>query len=206
MAKSINPTKSSGTFGRGHFNQSRAATSLFEPVYLNMFTVLIDLPSGIGEGYAPGQEGTNLLLEGITKIGGLQSHTYPTGTATQNYKWAQRRFVGAKPEKTTMDVTIDFEVNLDDNNSPYVLKTLRKWCDLAYDPLTGRTGVKKDYTADWVLITMYSRDGKPFWQWKLYYVFPISQLTIPELEYTTDSLYKITGFTLACDSFDESII
>jgi hypothetical protein len=202
----INPTKSSGTFNLSHFRYSRAATSLFEPVYQNLFTVLISLPTGLGAEFGQGQESTNLLLENITKIGGLQSHTFPTTLAEQKFKWAQRRFAGARPEKTSMDLTFDFEVNLNDGNSPYVLKTLRKWADLVYDPLTGRTGVKKDYVADWALITLYNRAGSPIWQWKLMYPWPMTQITPPELDYNQDALYKITGFGLACDVWDEYIV
>ena len=105
-----------------------------------------------------------------------------------------------------MDVALDFEVNLDRTPSAYVLKTLRKWCDLAYDPLTGRTGLKVDYVAPWALITAYDRAAKPFWQWKLYYVFPITQIQEFAPDYNATDAYRITGFGLACDFWDETII
>jgi hypothetical protein len=193
---------SQGNFGLSHFRNSRASQSLFEPAYNNIFTLQIALPVGVGST----DENTNLLLENVIKVTGLQSHTYPTTLITQNYKYAQRRFIGAKPEKTTMDIGLDFEVNLDSNNSAYVLKTLRKWCDLAYDPLTGRTGLKADYTSPWALITVYNRVMVPYHQWKLYYVFPMSQITPFEPEYLSDGFYRITGFQLACDDWDETII
>jgi len=147
-----------------------------------------------------------LVLEGLTKVGGLQSHTYPTTPVVQTYKWAQRRYAGAKPEKTTMDITLDFEVNLDQTPSAYTLKTLRKWCDLVYDPLTGRTGLKVDYTADWMLITAYDRASQPYRQWKCYKVFPITQISEQAFDYNATEIYKITGFTLACDYWDETIL
>jgi hypothetical protein len=196
-------SKSQGSFGLSHFRSSRASTELYEPVYLNLFTVQIELPSGVGA--TP--ESTNLLLENVQKIGGLVSHSFPTSLVSQYYKWAVRRYAGGKPEKTSMDVTLDFEVNVDRTPSAYALKTLRKWCDLVYDPLTGRTGLKADYVAPWALITMYDRAARPFWQWKLYNIFPMSALPAPDLDYQTgDTVYKITGFTLACDSWDETIV
>jgi hypothetical protein len=193
---------SQGTFGLSHFRNSRAAQELFEPVYLNLFTVQIELPSGVGS--IP--ENTNLLLENVQKIGGLISHKFPTTLISQYYKWAVRRFAGAKPENTFMDLTLDFEVNIDKTQSAYVLKTLRKWCDLVYDPLTGRTGIKADYTAPWMLITMYDRAARPFWQWKCYNVFPMTVLPAPELDYQNDANYKIAGFGLAVDMWDETIV
>jgi len=193
---------SQGSFGLSHFRNSRASQELFEPVYLNLFTIQIQLPEGVGS--IP--ENTNLLLENVQKISGLISHKFPTALISQYYKWAVRRFVGAKPDNTFMDLTIDFEVNIDKTQSAYVLKTLRKWADLAYDPLTGRTGIKADYVAPWMLITMYDRAARPFWQWKCYNVFPMTVLPAPELDYQATDVYKITGFGIGVDMWDETIV
>jgi len=193
---------SQGLFGLSHFRNSRAAQELYEPVYQNLFTVQLQLPAGVG---ATEQE-TNLMLEGITNISGLQSHSFPTGQASQFFKFAERRFAGAKPEKTTMDVSFDFEVNVDRTPSAYTVKTLRKWCDLVYDPLTGRTGLKADYVAPWALITLYNRGSQPFWQWKLYYVFPMTGIPEVPLDYNSEDVFKVNGFQLACDYWDETIV
>ena len=200
MAENLSSSK--GTFGLPHFRNSRAAKELFEPVYQNLFTVDITLPVDVGVD----PETTNLVLENIIQISGLQSNSFPSGSVAQQYKWATRRFAGAKPAQTTMDVAIDFEVNLDNTPSAYVLKTLRKWNDLVYDPLTGRTGLKARYTAPVMVITMYDRATRPFWQWKCYNVFPTTALTVPALNYMGEDIYKITGYTLAVDSWDETIL
>lgn len=194
--------KSQGSFGLSHYRNSRAAQDMFEPVYLNLFTIQFDLPAAVGSS----PENTNLLLENIKKISGLESHKMPTSLVTQYYKWAERRYAGAKPDRTSMDLTIDFEVNVNKTPSVYTIKTLRKWCDLVYDPLTGRTGLKADYVAPRVLVTMYDRAARPFWQWKLYNVFPMTALPAPELDFQSDTIYTVTGFTMACDMWDETIV
>jgi hypothetical protein len=194
--------KSKGTFGLPHFRNSRAAQELYEPLYLNLFTVEISLPVGVGST----EENKNLLLENVQQIGGLESNSFPSSPVGQFYKWAERRFAGAKPEKTTMDVTLNFEINLNRTPSAYALKTLRRWNDLVYDPLTGRTGIKADYVAPWVLITMYDRAANPYWQWKLYDVFPTTAIPAPELDYQSEEIYRIEGYGLAADSWDETIV
>ena len=193
---------SQGLYGLSHFRNSRAAQELYEPVYPNLFTVQIQLPPGVGAD----QEQTNLLLEGIRKIDGLRSDSFPDGTVSQKYKWAERRFAGAAPDRTTMDIAFDFEVNVNRTPSAYTVKLLRKWNDLVYDPLTGRTGLKADYVAPWALVTLYDRGYRPFWQWKMYYVWPMSAIPEVPLDYDNTEIYKITGYTLACDYWDETIV
>jgi len=57
-----------------------------------------------------------------------------------------------------------------------------------------------------MLITMYDRAARPFWQWKCYNVFPMTSLPEPALSYQSEEIYKITGFGIACDMWDETIV
>lgn len=197
-------TKSNGLIGLSHFKNSRISSDLMEPVYLNIFTVQISLPSAIGAT----EQDTNLLLEGVQRVGGLDTNKNP-GAVTQNYKYAQRSFAGARPENTYVDIDLDFEVNLQYNGDTpgnITLKTLRKWSDLIFDPLTGRTGLKKDYIAPNMTVTLQDRAGNPHRQWICFNLFPITQITVPELNYMSQDLYKITGYRLRADYFNEIII
>ena len=89
----------------------------------------------------------------------------------------------------------------------YTLKMLRKWNDLIYDPLTGRMGLKAEYVAPQVVVTLHDKANQPFWQWTLYHVWPTVNLPVPNLNYMTkNELYKVTGYTLACDYWDEVML
>jgi hypothetical protein len=207
MAINTTQLASPGTLGLPHFKSSAAATNLYEPVYLNLYTVqILNVPAGMPAEFVPGP-GLNLVLENVTKVSGLDTLKIPAAGATQTYKYATRSFANAGPESTYIDVKFDFEVNLNDAHSMYVVKFLQKWGNLIYDPLTGRMGLKKDYVADNIIVTQHDRALNSFRQWTLHYGFPTTNITTPELDYAQkDQLYRISGFTLRVDSWEEVIL
>lgn len=196
------PKRSSGLLGLSHFRNSRVATSLWEPIYQNLFTVQLTVPQGMMD--TTDDERMNIILEGVTKIGQVQTTSLP-GVTEQRYKFATRSFAGAKPDKTTVDLNLDFELNLSyDNGTPenYTYKFLREWTDIIYDPLTGREGLKKDYVAPSMTVTMQDKAGNPFWQWVFYYIFPTTAIQGPTLDYNSGEPYK-TSMTFRADFWDE---
>ena len=184
--------------GLPHFRNSKAAISNWEPVYLNQFEVTILPPGGIDPGQ--GNNGQNLMLEQVRKISGLELDKNP-GVVEQHYKFAKRRYAGAKPETTTMDLTIEFEVNLNEANSMYTFKTLRQWSDLIYNPLTGGQGLKKDYTGS-MIVTIFNKAGQIFRKVRLPNVFPMAPITPMELDYQSTELWVVT-MTFAADYWED---
>lgn len=187
--------------GLPHYKNSKAAMNNLEPVYLNLFEVTLTPPTGIDPGV--GSNGQNLLLEQVKKISGLELDKNP-GTVEQFYKYAKRRYAGAKPETTTLDFTVDFEVNLSDVNSMYTFKTLRQWSDLIYNPLTGGTGLKKDYIGSGV-VTMFNRTGNIHRRVRFPVIWPISPITPMELDYQSTDIF-IISVTFAADYWEDIFI
>jgi len=109
--------------GLPHYTSSKASVNKYEPIFLNQFEVTITPPTAI-----PVQAGNpgaaNILLEQVTRVSGLQVDQN-AGEITQQYKFAKRYYSGAAPQRTGLDVDIEFEINLNENNSMYVFKTLR---------------------------------------------------------------------------------
>lgn len=198
--------KSKGLLGLSHYRSSRISTSLAEPIYLNLFTVQIDPPVGLG--LTAQSEDVLLMLEGVQKVSGLDSDIFPETLITQKYKWAERSFAGAAPNGTHLDLVIDFALNMrPDSDTPdnFTYKFLRKWNDLIYDPMTGRQGIKKDYVAPSMTITMQDRSGTPFWQWICYNVFPTKALKGPQLDYSSTQVLNASQ-TFRCDYWDECML
>lgn len=210
MANDGTGLTSVGLMGLPHFKTSRVSMEMYEPVYLNLYTVEFQLPKSLTGTGGVSDDDKNLLLEGVQKVDGLNTNKVPSATL-QHYKFADRSFANSGTDQTYIDVNLDFEVNVRGSaaGSPdmYTLKILRRWNDLIWDPLTGRQGLKVNYVAPTVTVTMHDKANQPFWQWTLYNVFPITNLPAPPLDYANkNTLYKVTGYTLRCDYWDEVML
>jgi hypothetical protein len=203
LGNNVEITRNSpGLLGLGHFRNSRVATSLWEPIYQNLFSVQLVAPEGLQDRT---QERINVILEGVQSVGTLNV-SKGSGAIQQNYKIAQRSYAGAAPDGGTgLDLQLQFALNLSyDTGTPenYTYKFLREWVDLVYDPLTGRQGLKKDYVAPSITVTVHDRAGTPYWQWIFYYCFPTTGAPQPNLAYNSTSLMEGT-MTFRCDWWDE---
>ena len=92
MADNNTGVSSVGLMGLSHFRTSRVSMEKYEPVYLNLFTVEIELPSKL----AVSEADRNLFLEGIKTVKGLQTDAIPD-VIQQQYKFADRSFAGSGP-------------------------------------------------------------------------------------------------------------
>jgi hypothetical protein len=187
--------------GLPHFSSAKASTQLYEPVYLNQFEVLIQPPVAVSNPI--GNAGRTLLVENILSISGLAVDKNP-GILEQKYKFSKRRYSGGLVQDTGVKIRIEFETNLDDNNSNYVFKTLRQWSDLVYNPLTGATGIKSIYAGGtYILISIFNKQGDVFRRIKLVNCFPTEQIKSMDLDYSNGTTpYKIS-LSFRADYFED---
>ena len=196
---------SNGLMRLPHFTSSKTYVEKYEPIYQNLFTLTLSPPPALGNA-----DDQNILiaLEGVKSISGLT--TQPgAGVVTQKYKFAERTFAGGAPTKTHLTLTVVFQLNLRPGattNDSYTYKFLRKWHDLVYDPLTGRMGIKQEYSAGNMTITIQDKRGIPFHQIICYNVWPSGALNGPELNYEQGNSLMESSVTFESDYFDESIL
>ena len=205
----------------GHFTSSKRSMELHEPIYLNLWTAQIDasdLPNGMinvngnttSMNAAYDNDKINIVLEGLRSVSGLD--TQPgVGQVSQKYKWAERGYAGGQPNKTHLDLVMNFELNInrDDTtgtNDNYTYKFLRRWSDLTYDPLTGKMNIKKNYVARAMTILLHDKDGIPIHPWICYNFFPTSAVPAPPLSYDNGNIWQNFQMTFWCDYFDEAIL
>jgi len=185
--------------GLPHYTSSKAAVNKFEPVFMNQFEVLISPPAAVVAPQGNPNNG-NILLEHVKSIEGLGVDQNP-GETFQQYKNAKRYYAGAKPQQTGFDLSINFEVNLDENNSMYVFKTMRQWADLIYNPLTGALGLKRDYTGT-IVISVFNKAGDVHRRITCKDCFIMSPLSQMDLNYTNQNLFTLR-VQWAVDYFDD---
>lgn len=182
--------------GLPHYRNSKASVNKFEPVYTNLFEVTIIPP--------PGVAGGDILIEHVRSIGGLNTEK-GAEAVEQEYKTAQRSFASGRPTATTVDLTVNFSLNLNDSNEMYVYKTLRDWKRLIYNPLTGEEGLKKDYSDAKMIVTMFNRVGDIFWQRTFHDIFIVGDLPELALDYSAgDPLEMEVAFR--SDYFTENMV
>jgi hypothetical protein len=194
--------------GLPHFRLSQASMQSFEPVYKNLFEVRITPPAAVRAGTP--WENTQLILDNVINVGGIGAIEKIPPVVTQKYKGATRSYAGALPENTFADITISFELNLDNSNSAYVYNALKSWTDLVYNPLTGELGLKAEYAGtsdDPTLMTVlvYNKKGIVIKQITFRQIFPTTALTTPfdALSYDNGTtISRIDGFTFRADYWD----
>lgn len=186
--------------GLPHFTNSQAAINLYEPVFLNQFEVIITPPAAVAQ--AQGLQGEGILTQQVKSISGLAVDIQPANPVEQLYKFATRRYAGGEPITSDMDLTMDFEVNLDENNSMTVYKILRQWSDLIYNPLTGAMGLKRDYVGS-ILISIFNKNGDVFRRIRIPVCFISTPINAMDLNYDqANSIYALS-VTWKCDYWED---
>ncbi len=152
--------------GLPHFKNHTAGPNRYEPIYLNQFEVIITPPPAVS---AKIGFNNNLTLEHVNKVGPLPELAGNAGgpLQVQRYKFAERAYAAARPATTLAKFTIEFSLNLNEDNDNYIYNAFRAWADLIYNPMTGAQGLKIDYAGTTanpaiVQITQFNKAGLIF--------------------------------------------
>jgi hypothetical protein len=187
--------------GLPHFKNSAAGPGRFEPIYLNQFEVIIIPPPAVKAKI--GFE-NDLTLEHVKKVTSLPELAGNAGgqIVTQRYKFSERAYAAARPATTLHKFSIEFELNLNDDNDNYIYNAFRAWADLIFNPMTGAQGLKKDYsgvTGDEasIQITQFNRTGSIYRDFVFAPVFLDSgKFNEQTLDYSADGNASIWSLTV----------
>jgi hypothetical protein len=170
--------------GLPHYSNSRASMNNWEPLFLNQFEVIITPPQSVSAG-------VGFLVEHVKKISGLPEIT-PTSSVEQFFKFAKRTYSSAKPEDTTAELEIEFEVNLGAANDMYIYNTLRQWADIHFAPDTGAQGLKSQYVGT-MSVLIHNKARQVYREFTFNPVYMIDPLKQMDLDYQSDEIYILTA-------------
>ena len=126
-----------------------------EVVYLNLFEITFILPVLL---QAQGRDPI-LLLENATKVnlGGANLTAFDVGQAQQRFKYSTREFL-TPPTKTSGEITIPFQVNVNNQGSMETWATLKAWYDLVFNSQNGALHYKSDIIAT-IIVNQHDKKG-----------------------------------------------
>lgn len=173
------------TSGLPHYDNSTAAREKYEPIFQNQFEVLFTPPPALNL-----TTESIIITEQVKKVEGLPEIT-PIQFVEQWYKFAKRTYAGARPQDTTAELTIEFEVNLTQDLDMYVYNYFRAWADMIFDPMVGSMGLKRDYTGS-LQVLIFNKAREIFRDFRFNPVYLIDPLTQMNLNYLEDDIYRLT--------------
>ena len=187
-----------------HYQNSDAARNMWEVVSPALFEVYLTFPR-ILSSLNGNQE---LMFQHVRSISGLDGLTPTIGNVVQKYKYAERHYAAAGPDKTSLELTITYTLNINDAHENYIYNMLRKWYDLVYNPQNGQTLVKKDYAGGSIMnIIEYDRNGAIWRKVTCLNFFPSTPPTgLNEDNYDSTGDAKTVSITFIVDDWVEETV
>jgi hypothetical protein len=187
-----------------HYRNSQAATQNWEVVSPALFEVDFTFPTMLTGTNGTGMDST-LMFEHVRSISGLDGLTPNVGTVVQKYKFAERHYAAAGPDKTSLELTITYTLNINDSKENYIYNMLRRWYDLIYNPQNGQMLTKKEYAkGSRMKIYEHDRDGSIWRQINCFDFFPSTPPTgLNDDNYDSVGDAKTVSITFIVDDWVE---
>lgn len=144
-----------------------------EVVYLNLFEITFILPVIL---QAQGRDPI-LLLQNATKID-LNLTEFDMTSKQQRFKYSTREFIST-PTKTSGEITIPIQVNVNQQGSMENWNTMKAWYDLAFNSQNGALHYKSDMIGT-IIVNQHDKKG----------------VVLRRVTFQNCQLYKLTGFSL----------
>lgn len=174
-----------------HYRNYTASIKKYEPVIGAYNSASLFLPTG---------ENLELLQEHIDKITGLEGVNPGVNKVTQKAGLHDRTYAGV-PEQTSLDITIELTLNLNNAHENYIYNTIRHWFDMSYNRDTGEFGLKVDYAAEGH-IEQCDRDGTPWRVVDLIDIVPLKLTGLPDADFSSTEPARLV-LTLSANLADE---
>ena len=188
-----------------HYDNAQAATNMWEIVSPALFEVEFMFPSLINSD--PSNDSI-LMFEHVRSISGLDGVTPTVGNVVQKYKYAERHYAAAGPDKTSLELTITFTMNLDDSHDNYIYTMLHRWYNLVYNPQNGQMLTKQQYASgSRLFISEHDRSGEIWRRITCFDFFPSTPPTgLNDDNYDSTGDAKTVSITFIVDDWVEETV
>lgn len=172
-----------------------------EVVYLNLFEITFILPVLL---QAQGRDPI-LLLENATKVnlGGANLTAFDVGQAQQRFKYSTREFL-TTPTKTSGEITIPFQVNVNNQGSMETWATLKAWYDLVFNSQNGALHYKSDIIAT-IIVNQHDKKGVVLRR-VTFQNCQLKSVTGPSLDYSGQGILADVTADFCCDYWIDEYI
>ena len=181
-----------------HTKAVQAGNNKFDPVHNSIFEVTFKFPDLIG------QNDSAILCEQVTNVSGLDGLNKTPAAGSQKFFGADVSYLNPTYDNTSVDITIEFNMNLRNIVDNYVLSTLLKWRNLNYNLGNGQRLLKADYSDATITINIANRDGSVWRVVKLYDVMLTGITNFDSLDITANEPVKLSC-TFRSDYWDDML-
>lgn len=136
-----------------HFRNLISTNTAWEPIYQNLYEVVVSLPPVIETSGS-----TQILLENAIKVNGVPGVTKELARSDQQFKYSHRRFLQT-PSDTHLKFDIDFNINQTDAKTVETWAHMKRWYDLIWNSQTGELHYKQDYIGQ-LIVHIHDRTGE----------------------------------------------
>lgn len=174
-----------------HVKNSIAGRKGWEAHVDSLFKVTFILPEGVTQ--------SEILTEQVISVQGWK---VPGPEAVQQSFMQAKRNSASTEVDQTQNITLTFELNLNDQYQNYVYNTIMDWRRKVYNPATGEKGLKKDFIGT-IIIESFAADGTIYWVRKLKNAWPSGELnSIGQNDYQNAEPIKLEQ-AITADYYDE---
>lgn len=139
-----------------HITNSKAGVNKWDPMHNSLFEVYFTIPEALRGEYANDEM---LITEHVKSISGLESLDKGPAAGEQKYMGTSRSYIQPKLDNTYHELEVIFTLNLRNGVDNYIYNLFKAWKNLNYNLETGEISLKRDYTADWLKISIANRTG-----------------------------------------------
>jgi len=136
-----------------HFTNLISTNTKYEPIYKNLFEVVVTLPPIIETPDSP-----RILLENITTFTGLNSVIKSLDPVNQQFKYSYRNFLKT-PGESHIDFSFTVNINQSDKKVMETWALMKRWYDLIWNSQTGELHYKHEYIGN-VTVQVHDRKGE----------------------------------------------